>query len=318
MSPWTPGRWPQSSRPIAVEGGVLARSKRGAIGEQWWSRRFIDVLESWGMSGRLSRGRNYARRGQVLGFEVTTGYVTAQVQGSLPEPYVVRIQVLPLTERQWDRVEQALAARAVFRARLLAGEMPAEIEQIFADCGTPLFPRSPGDLEMTCSCPDWGKPCKHQAAVCYVLAESFDEDPFAVLAWRGRGREKLLASLRRIATAGSSPAGSGPAGARPAGFGPPGTRAAGPGSAGGDAPRPVIEVADRPLAQCLDDFWSAGLSAVRLRAMPAAPATAPDLLLRSFEPPAVAVRGQDLADLLAPAYRRLAETDDVLEGDADG
>jgi uncharacterized Zn finger protein len=293
MSPWTPGRWPQSSRPIAVEGGVLARSKRGAIGEQWWSRRFIDVLESWGMSGRLARGRNYARRGQVIGFKLSTGYVTAQVQGSRPKPYVVRIQVLPLTARQWDRVEQALAARAVFRAKLLAGEMPAEIEQIFTDCGTPLFPRSSGDLEMTCSCPDWEVPCKHLAAVCYVLAESFDEDPFAVLAWRGRGREELLASLRRVAAAEPAPADD-------------------------DAPRPLIEVADRPLAQCLDDFWSAGLSAVRLRATPATPATAPDLLLRSFEPPAVAVRGQDLADLLAPAYRRLAGADDVLEGDADG
>jgi uncharacterized Zn finger protein len=290
--PWGPGRWPQPTRPIAVEGGVLARSKRGAIGEQWWSRRFIDVLESWGMSGRLSRGRNYARRGQVLGFELTTGYVTAQVQGSRPKPYLVRIQVLPLTARQWNRVEQALAARAVFRAKLLAGEMPAEIEQVFADCGTPLFPRLPSDLDMTCSCPDWEVPCKHLAAVCYVLAESFDDDPFAVLAWRGRGREELLASLRRVAAADLGP--------------------------DDDAPRPVIEVADRPLAECLGDFWSPGLSAVQLRAMPAAPMTAPDLLLRSFEPPAIAVRGQDLADLLAPAYQRLAGEAGAQEADTHG
>jgi uncharacterized Zn finger protein len=293
MSSWTPGRWPESSRPITVEGGVTARSKRGAIGEQWWSRRFIDVLESWGMSGRLARGRNYARRGQVLGFELITGKVTAQVQGSRPKPYLVRIQVLPLTARQWDRVEQALASRAVFRAKLLAGEMPAEIEQVFADCGTPLFPRSSSDLDMTCSCPDWGVPCKHLAAVCYVLAESFDDDPFAVLAWRGRGRADLLASLRRVAATEA-----GPPDAQP--------------------PPPVIEVADRPLAECLDDFWSPGLSAVQLRAMPATPATPPDLLLRSFEPPAVAIRGQDLADLLAPAYQRLAGQDDAPGGEADG
>ena len=39
-------RWDESSGPIAVEGGIKARSKRGAIGEQWWSRRFIAVLES--------------------------------------------------------------------------------------------------------------------------------------------------------------------------------------------------------------------------------------------------------------------------------
>jgi uncharacterized Zn finger protein len=278
MSEW-PGPWPERSRPRRVEGGVRARSKRGAIGEQWWSLRFIDVLESLGMSGRLARGRNYARAGQVLGFELTTGYVTAQVQGSRPRPYRVRIQVLPLTARQWERAEQALAAQALFRAKLLAGEMPHEIEDVFAECGTPLFPRSARDMEMSCSCPDWEVPCKHLAAVCYVLAEAFDDDPFGMLAWRGRGREKLLASLRRISAGQPGP------------------------------PGPVINVTDRPLAECLDDFWSPGLSPARLRAMPTAPVTVPDLLLRSFEPPAIAVRGRDLADVLAPIYQRLAGHD---------
>ncbi|HET9971276.1 MAG TPA: hypothetical protein VFQ68_23775, partial [Streptosporangiaceae bacterium] len=59
--------WPPA-RPIRVDGGIRARSKRGAIGEQWWSRRFIEVLESYGMSSRLARGRSYARAGQVLDF----------------------------------------------------------------------------------------------------------------------------------------------------------------------------------------------------------------------------------------------------------
>jgi uncharacterized Zn finger protein len=278
MSDWRD--WPERSRPRQVEGGIKARSKRGAIGEQWWSRRFIGVLESLGMTGRLARGRNYARRGQVLNFEISPGYVTAQVQGSRAKPYKVRIQVLPLTIPQWQRVERALAGQALFRARLLAGEMPQEIEEVFADCGTPLFPRSQHDMEMSCSCPDWEVPCKHLAAVCYVLAEAFDADPFGMLAWRGRGREDLLASLRGLTAAGPA------------------------------APRPVIEVADRPLAECLGDFWSAGMSQARLRSLPAVPAAAPDLLLRTFEPPAVQVRGKDLAELLRPAYQRLAGQDE--------
>lgn len=278
MSGWHD--WPAPSRPLQAEGGIRARSKRGAIGEQWWSRRFIDVLESLGMSGRLARGRNYARRGQVLGFEISCGYVTAQVQGSRPRPYRVRIQVTPLTAAQWQRAERALAARALFRAKLLAGEMPREIEEVFVDCGTPLFPRRARDMEMSCSCPDWEVPCKHLAAVCYVLAEAFDADPFGILAWRGRGREDLLASLRRVT------------------------------SAQADAPAQVIDVTDRPLAECLDGFWSPGMSPARLRALPPAPATAPDLLLRTFEPPPVQVRGKGLADLLAPAYHRLAGSEE--------
>ena len=194
------GRWEDwpPARPIRVDGGIRARSKRGAIGEQWWSRRFISVLESYGMSGRLARGRSYARAGQVLDFELSQGKVTARVQGSRVRPYQVRIGVLPLTTAQWRRVQDRLASQALFRAKLLAGEMPREIEEVFAECGTPLFPRSPADLDMHCSCPDWEVPCKHLAAVCYVLAEEFDRDPFGMLAWRGKARDELLAALRLI------------------------------------------------------------------------------------------------------------------------
>jgi uncharacterized Zn finger protein len=273
------GRWEDwpPSRPIRVDGGIRARSKRGAIGEQWWSRRFISVLESYGMSGRLARGRSYARAGQVLDFELSQGKVTARVQGSRVRPYQVRIGVLPLTTAQWRRVQDRLASQALFRAKLLADEMPREIEEVFAECGTPLFPRSPADLDMHCSCPDWEVPCKHLAAVCYVLAEEFDRDPFAMLAWRGKGRDELLAALRQA-----------------------------PGPATALAPEPAAA----PLPESAAEFWSARLSPARLRALaaPAGPA-APDLLLRMFPPPAVKVRGKDLAEVLALAYHRLAEGD---------
>jgi uncharacterized Zn finger protein len=269
--------WP-AARTIRVDGGIKARSRRGAIGEQWWSRRFIGALESYGMSGRLARGRAYARAGQVLDFELAQGKVTAQVQGSRVRPYQVRIGVLPLTTAQWRRVEAKLASQALFRAKLLAGEMPREIEEVFAGCGTPLFPRLASDLDMRCSCPDWEVPCKHLAAVCYVLAEEFDRDPFAMLAWRGKARDELLAALRLV-------------------LGP--RREAAP----EDAPAPR-------LPESAAEFWSAALSPARLRALAASPAPAtPGLVLRMFPPPAVKVRGKDRAEVLAPAYRRLAGDD---------
>jgi uncharacterized Zn finger protein len=267
-----------------VDGGIKARSKRGAIGEQWWSQRFISVLESYGMSSRLARGRSYARAGQVLDFELSQGRVTARVQGSRVRPYQVHIGVLPLTTAQWRRVQKRLASQALFRAKLLAGEMPHEIEEVFDDCGTPLFPRVAADLDMRCSCPDWGVPCKHLAAVCYVLAEEFDRDPFALLAWRGKGRDELLAALRQV-------------------------QAAVPGPATRPAPA-ALDVPARPLAECLEAFWSPGLSPARLRALATAPApAAPDLLLRMFPAPPVKVRGKDLAEVLTPAYDRLAADD---------
>jgi len=288
-----------ASRPRKVSGGIKARSKRGPIGEQWWSRRFIDVLESLGLSTRLSRGRNYARSGQVLSLGIGTGHVTAKVQGSRIKPYSVKLTVDPLTTRQWRRVEEALAARAIFRARLLAGEMPAEIEEVFADCGTPLFPHSARDLEMTCSCPDWEVPCKHLAAVCYVLAEAFDDDPFAMLAWRGKGRDDLLAALRRLAGGGRADEG------RRAGNG---GRAENGGRGGhaGYSGHPVIDAADKPLAECTANFWSTPLSPARLRALPPATAAPADLLLRSLDPPVITAGGLDLVTLLRPAYQLMA------------
>jgi uncharacterized Zn finger protein len=292
-------RWGESSGPIAVEGGIKAKSKRGAIGEQWWSRRFIAVLESYGagMSGRLQRGKNYARRGQVIEFSLDAGKVAARVQGSRPQPYRVTITVPPLTAAQWGEVESRLAAQALFRARLLAGEMPAEIEQIFADAGTPLFPASARDLTMDCNCPDWGVPCKHLAAVCYVLAEAFDDDPFAMLAWRGKTRADLLAALRGK--------GAGRAADRAPSDGPPRRLE-------GDSPALAVlsDVTGRAVEESLADFWSPGLSQARLRAVPPSAVTPPDLLLRLSEPPPVEVRGQSLRDLLTPVYDRLTGSQD--------
>ena len=298
------GGWYGPSKPIEVEGGIKAKSKRGAIGSAWWSARFIAVLESYGMSGRLQRGRSYARKGQVMEFSLGTGKVTALVQGSRPAPYKVTIKVLPLTTAQWKAVESRLASQAVFRAKLLAGEMPLEIESVFDECGTPLFPHSVSDLDMRCSCPDWEVPCKHLAAVCYVLAEAFDEDPFGMLAWRGRGKEELLASLRRGSGAGAG--GAGAAGAGGAG----GAGASGAGAA--SATRSVLaDVTGAPLTSVPADFWSAGLSAARLRSLAAGSAagTTPDLLLRMFEPPPIRIRGKTLRDVLAPAYEQLAAGD---------
>ena len=171
------GWWPPASKPIAVEGGVAARSKRGQIGDSWWSRRFIAVLESFGIGSRMQRGKRYARAGQVLSLEFVPGQVRASVQGSRAKPYRVFIETEILTDLEWAGIEDVMASRAVFLARLLSGEMPEEIEEAFIESATTLFPASGDDLVSACSCPDWENPCKHVAAVFYLMAEAFDEDP---------------------------------------------------------------------------------------------------------------------------------------------
>jgi uncharacterized Zn finger protein len=263
--------FPPPTRPRAVENGLKARSKRGAIGQSWWSGRFIAVLESLGVGGRLDRGKRYARAGQVIELDVAAGSVTARVQGSRARPYRVRLGVTAFGKAEWAQVERALAEKARYTAMLLAGEMPEDIEDVFTSVGLSLFPADERELSMDCSCPDWEVPCKHLAAVCYLLAESFDEDPFEILAWRGRDREDLLQNMRSL-------------------------RSAGPPAADRVADRaPVV-----PLADCLDTYFErqGDVTAPDSREL-----TRGDALLDQLPPIEVTVRGKPLIELLRPAYR---------------
>jgi uncharacterized Zn finger protein len=117
--------------PKEVKNGIEAQSKRGDIGEQWWSRRFVDVLESYSKSNRLTRGKRYARKGQIVDITVENGVVSAQVQGSRADPYDITIRGDALDEDTWTEVEAAMADQAVFAAQLLTEEMPADIEEVF-------------------------------------------------------------------------------------------------------------------------------------------------------------------------------------------
>ena len=274
--PIGPDGWFDGGKPIEVEGGIKARSARGRIGEQWWSRRFTTILEGICAPGRLQRGRTYARKGQVLEISVGAATVTARVQGSREKPYDVKITIPAYDDVDWSRIEQALAESALYRAKLLAGEMPTEIVEVFDGLGLPLFPDA---LDMTCSCPDWGVPCKHVSAVLYLLAEAFDDDPFLVLAWRGREREALLDALRGAVTTDA------------------------------EAEEDPLHVDDVPLEDLLADFYAPTVSLARLRELPGGPTAPPELLLRALDPPAVKVRHIPLVDILKPAYRALAEED---------
>ncbi|MFZ6030205.1 MAG: SWIM zinc finger family protein [Chloroflexota bacterium] len=182
---------------IATEDGIKARSQRGTFAKNWWADRWIKALERLVDSGRLSRGRSYARKGQVLSIEETKNGVTARVQGSRRTPYKITIQLASLTDTQWEKVIDALAEQAIFTAQLLAGEMPQDIEDAFTATGVSLFPSKRADLTTECSCPDYANPCKHVAATHYILGERFDEDPFLLFRLRGRNQEEILQALRK-------------------------------------------------------------------------------------------------------------------------
>jgi len=185
------------TKAIKTKDGIKAQSQRGAFAKNWWAQRWIAALERLVDSGRLTRGRKYARQGQVLSIEETKDGIAARVQGSMRTPYKIKIQIAKLTDAEWDKVMDALAEQAIFSAQLLAGEMPQDIEQVFERAKVSLFPSSRRDLETDCSCPDYSNPCKHIAAAHYILGERFDEDPFLIFRLRGRTQEQVMQELRK-------------------------------------------------------------------------------------------------------------------------
>ena len=193
-----------ASKRIQAEGGLATSRTRGAMADTWWSKRFTAVLESFGLGGRMTRGRTYARAGQVLSLEVNEGLLVAQVQGSRRTPYAVTVRLVTPTQTQWIKITDTLKSRLGYAARLLDGEVPTDLEEVFAAAGSKLFPTQWRDLRATCSCPDWGDPCKHQAAVLYVFADQLDRDPWRLIEWMGKSKDEILALFVGSAASGET------------------------------------------------------------------------------------------------------------------
>jgi uncharacterized Zn finger protein len=202
MARWEPwdddsyyGGYYPPSLPRPAKGGIKARSRRGTFAASWWGQRWITVLESFGLGTRLTRGRSYARLGQVVRLEIKKGTVDASVQGSRADPYTVNIGLKRISKTQRGKLGIALADDLALVARLIGGELPPAVEKCFANAGAPLFPGRAEDLITWCSCPDSSNPCKHIAAVYYLLAEEFDRNPFLLFELRGLPRDEFMALL---------------------------------------------------------------------------------------------------------------------------
>ena len=171
--------------------------KRRVFGQTWWGKQWIYALEERASldQNRLPRGRTYARQDTVSGLAIARGQITASVKGSRPRPYKVVINVATFKDQDWDRVIDSISAQVGRLAALLDGELPAEVVKDVEKAGCDLLPGA-GEIKPRCSCPDWADPCKHAAAVCYLIADAVDTDPFALLLLRGRSRDEILATLR--------------------------------------------------------------------------------------------------------------------------
>lgn len=164
------------------------------FGKTWWGGEWLKSLTHIDYANRIPRGARYARQGAVESIEVTGNVITAKVSGSRPRPYTVKIMVPQFSPSGIDRLMTKLMQQPSLISKLLNRELDPEILHICNHLGLQVFPRRWDDLEMHCSCPDWAVPCKHLAAVIYMMSREIDNDPFLVFSMHG---VNLLSELKK-------------------------------------------------------------------------------------------------------------------------
>jgi len=177
--------------------GKRATTTIPVFGRTWWGRLWVEALEQRGQldPNRLPRGATHARDGSVTAPTFAPGEVTAQATGRLERPYEVRVRVRQFTDAEWDCVLEAVSGRLSHAAAMLDGDLPPAVAEDVAAAGLTLLP-GPGEIGPRCTCPDEADPCKHSAAVCYLVADALDDEPFLLFLLRGRTRDEVLAGLR--------------------------------------------------------------------------------------------------------------------------
>lgn len=176
--------------------GIRAQESRSGGARTWWARRWLEVLERMGLGARLGRGKHYAVSGQVTGMRIEGPHVEAQVVGTRENPYRVTIDFRVPEGAAREAIVSRIKGEPMLAARLIADDMPTEVEQAFRDCGLDFFPGgklAPGVYDMTtaCSCPDYANPCKHVSAVLLILGEEIARRPMTLLELRGIAEEDI-------------------------------------------------------------------------------------------------------------------------------
>lgn len=163
------------------------------FGHTWWGKRWLRALSNIDYENRLPRGVRYARNGSVTSIDIDGTTVSASVQGTRPSPYRVRLKLWRFTKDQQAQIATLVKSSPYYLSQLEARMLPPELDDECTSHGVRLFPDGWDELGMRCSCPDWAVPCKHLAAVVYLIANEIDKNPFLVFDLHGFD---LLAATR--------------------------------------------------------------------------------------------------------------------------
>lgn len=288
-----PSRRPPPAAPRKVRGGVRFSRAAPEFPESWAAQRWVEIMTQAAPATSLTEGMEYAALGQTRQMSIEPGRVRASVQGRLPRAYDTHLAVETFTHEQWEAIIGAMLDQAVYAAKLLSGELPANIEEPLASLDIVLMPAPGRGLTVSCTCIEAraqpGLWCKHVCCAGYLAAERLAADPFLLFTLRGLPRDDLLERIRQRRQA----AGAGAIGA-------PVYTAHVPG---------VSDAAAPPLEECLERFWDPPPASRRNLDLPVARPEVSHALLRRlgpspFQPPQARF---PLVGLLATCYEMVSE-----------
>lgn len=278
----------KTKNPRRVRAGVKIPSVQRA-GESWAGQRWLRLIEAGATQDAQVEGLEYARTGQTRSLKIDPGKVNALVQGRMPRAYRVTISAESFDMASWDRIIQEMAQQARYSAKLLSGELPTTIEELFAPLGLHLFPVSEKDIAPSCTCDEprselgW---CKHAVCAALIVADQLAQDPWTIFSLRGIDRQDLIEQLRHLRLL--------------------------PGSGGGSAPvysphiASIETVGNKPLEECLDHFWDPAAGLENLHLIPEKPGVSHPLLRRLGQSPFESSKFP-LVGLLATCYDVVSE-----------
>lgn len=275
--------------PRRVRGGVKFKLKAGESPRSWVTQRLLRVAEQGAPVEVYKDGIEYARLGQTKRLTIEDTLCEGIIQGRSDRPYTTLLALDQFDAESQERVVSAMADQVRYTAKLLAGELPSNIEDVFAPLGLKLFPAEPADIKPTCSCPDWSEEepwCKHTVCLTALLAERLGEDPMVIFGLRGMPAQQLIDGLRQKRAVGVQ----------------------------GSGPSPVLlqhvpgvsDVPSAPLDDALETFWEVGRE-LRELDTPIEPPTVNCVLLRRLGPSPFPEGRFPLIGLMATCYQLIGE-----------
>jgi uncharacterized Zn finger protein len=270
--------------PRRVRGGVKLASRKGPVTEQWAGVRWLRWAHRCSSVGAIEEGLEYARLGQTRRMELESE-ASALVQGRADRAYRTRLSLRPFSETEWECIIDGMVAQPKYAAKMLSGDVPSSIEELFTTLGLRLFPGEPADAEVSCTCSEPDGWCKHVSCVATLIAERLGEDPSLIFALRGLPAPEVNERVRqRRAISGSAQ-----------------------GSATVYVPRiGASEEPAPPLESCIERFWDAGADLATLD-LPVEKPVVSHPLLRRLGPSPFKDGKFPLVGLLATCYELISD-----------